>query len=299
MERLFAELLRDRGKLGAFIELGRPWNGLILGFMTVIGAAFTSTTAIPLSSILLLFTPLFFAYIAGATVNNLIDQKVDEINMPYMPLQEGRISVNEARIFTVTFYILSIIISAIIGFKFLMVTLFFIFLSLAYSIPPLAFEKRGILGNISLGIVTILVPAYAGAVFISNSFTQGMLFWETFLAYTLLFSIVIILKDFKDIKGDTIHGKKTFVVRVGKKNAWLIVFIGTIITAPLVTYIFYSLFNNVLFSALAGIVILTLLWLEIKFLNYDELQAERGFRHLRVIMMSHVFVVFIFIFAMV
>lgn len=180
IERSFAKYWKDI-KFLSLLELGRPWNGLIIGIVAVLGVFLFSLTMPSLFDLLRIFLSFFFVYMGGTTLNDVYGIETDKVNMPFRPLQSGRVTLSEAYLFAFSSYIISLLITLSLGFSFLLVYFVFLILSFLYSVPPISLEKSGIIGNLTLAIVTILVPAIAGAAFASNEFNFPQFFWAAIL----------------------------------------------------------------------------------------------------------------------
>lgn len=261
MERFFANIMRHGGKTTALIELGRPWNGAMSGLLAVMGIVITGSLVTPLGYVLifLLFT---IAYMAGSTLNDIYDEFVDRLNMPFRPLQENRIKRGNAWLFSLVMHTLALIIGLILGFRvFVLIIVFFIF-SVFYSVPPVQFSRRGILSQIELCFTVIFLPLYAGIVYSMNSFIPGLNVL-IFSIFFFCFSIPIsLLKDFKDIKGDKIGNKKTTIIQIGIRNTQILSVTG-ILAFFLLTIFYLSLLVQLsaaflmMFSILAFLLVLT------------------------------------------
>lgn len=296
MERFFASIMKKR-KIYALFEIGRPWNGIVLGLIALIGFFLVSVEP-HLSLSLGVFFCFLLTYMAGATLNDICDVKIDMINLPYRPLQRGAITVREATLFALLLYSASLLLSFILNFQLFVGIVILTALSIAYSYPPIAMERRGLLGNITLGFVTVFIPAFTGAWVAVGTFNLPWLFWIAILFFTLFTSFLLIIKDFKDLIGDRIKGKKTFAVAVGRKTAFYISLAGIAVFFPITIFLFGLLLGNFwLFYLISIILFITLFLIEIKNIRGTRLSDERMFTNIRVIFL--LFVLFILVFAII
>lgn len=250
MERYFSTL--RRGKATAFLELGRPWNATITAIVLVVSALILNGSS-DYTFVFLGALTMFFGYIGGTTINDVIDSEADQINMPYRPIPKKVITKNEAILFAVIAYGISLVAAWNVNLPFFFVGLAYMILGVAYSAPPLNFENKGIIGQISLALITGFLPAFGGAIIAHPLNEIPFAWWMAFTAYTLLFAAVLIFKDFKDVKGDQIAGKKTFVLQVGKKPAYYAGLIGIALGYPLAIYTFNTLFLKPGFLVLGAV----------------------------------------------
>jgi len=289
IERYVAQHLSKGGKIASIIELSRPWNGAIIGLVSIVGYSLMSASFSAIHAILIFLT-FFFMYSAGTTINDIYDKQDDDINMPYRPLQQGRITIKNAKKSAILFYLLGLIIALYLDLKFFIITLSFFVLSVCYSCPGIGLDRKGILGNITLSLVTIFIPNYAGAVYALRSFEIDQTFLLANVSFTLLFLAVSIMKDFKDVKGDKVSGKRTFVLQIGKKRAFILSLLGIVVFFPLSTYLFSFFFrNDIIFYSISLIIFVVLLMIASHRINEDNADIEdERFGRLRLILLPYV-----------
>ncbi len=110
-----------------------------------------------------------------------------------------------------------------------------LFLGFFYTAPPFHLANRG-LGEIAVGIGFGLIPL--GAYFVQTGAVSVRCVVAT-LPLALFTTAIILINEFQDFKADGIAGKRTLVVRLGRKNsvylfalvifsAFLPVIVGTI-----------------------------------------------------------------------
>ncbi|MCL5427573.1 MAG: UbiA family prenyltransferase [Candidatus Marsarchaeota archaeon] len=261
MERFFAKIL-PKHKAAGLIELGRPWNGIGSSLIMLAGA-FLAAPAFPSTWTLLGITAVaLFTYMAGGTLNDIFDVEIDKLNMPYRVSKQKGISRKEAFIFAIILFSLSSLISILLSVKFWIIILVYTVFTIAYSWPPISFVKRGYLAQLELAFTAVLLSGYAGAVLVLNTYQVPLLTLFAFGSLTLLFSFIFIIKDFKDVKGDKVGGKRTLALRIGVKNAKAVSVLGTLIFLPLTALLFNTFFNSPFFLVLSTLMFLALLYSE-------------------------------------
>jgi 4-hydroxybenzoate polyprenyltransferase len=90
-----------------------------------------------------------------------------------------------------------------------------ILINVLYSLPPVRVSYRTFLAPLFLAVGYVCVPYLLGTIAVQGTLGQDDLFWIGGLY--LLFVGRIMLKDFRDRKGDAKYGKPTFLLRYGKK----------------------------------------------------------------------------------
>ncbi len=243
MERFFSAIMRQWGRLGAMLELCRPWNGIVTGLFALLGIYISggSPALLPGVMIFLTFT---LAYMAGTILNDLYDENIDKINMPYRPLEENRVTKSFSWKYSAFLHILTLFLSYLVSIDTMFfVALFFIF-SFTYSLPPVCTSRRGIIAQINLSLVAFLIPVYAGIVYTTHSYIVNYNTALFLLSMFSLFVFIFMLKDFKDVKGDRKWRKMTPVVRYGREKVRISLMVGTVVSYPVMIYSF-SLIHNI------------------------------------------------------
>ena len=155
MERFFDRYL-GKDKITALISLGRPWNGVLVSCLTVMGALM-AFTAVPTRVYLTGGLITFLVYLAASALNDIYDVKIDNVNMPHRPLPKGIINTKTAFIYAFACYTLAFLFSLMFSFYYSLLVLIAIFMTAVYSIPPFSLKNRTFCGNLALSINTIFL----------------------------------------------------------------------------------------------------------------------------------------------
>lgn len=172
----------------------------------------------------------------GYIINDIYDQHIDSINKPQKQVIGKLISQKKAWQIYMFFSAMSLIISALLGVKLLIIhtiTGILLYLYAAY------FKKIALLGNIIVAIlsaVSAILPITINTFQIISFATIPTSIIFLFI-YSLLISFIReMIKDVQDIEGDKIGGCSTFPIIFGLINSkklitilWLILTIFNII----------------------------------------------------------------------
>ncbi|MFH1752019.1 MAG: UbiA family prenyltransferase [archaeon] len=287
MERFFAKIC-NKNKILCFFEVGRPWNGILLGLLVIFGMIITKFP-IEITTGVLGFLAFLILYMGGSTLNDIYDFKVDKINMPYRPLQRGSLTIKNAKSIAIFFYVIGLILAINISLNFFWIAITFTIISLLYSVPPINLVRRSYIGSVSLSIVTIFLPCLGGSIIVLKGILPSFTAIISFILYTIFFLFVILTKDFKDIKGDEKEGKKTVVLRLGKKNTVKVIIFGITLFYILLTF-FLNLFMITMFFTIFSFIILLFILKQIVRLSTvsDEKEAKKCFTNFRIILFVYV-----------
>ncbi len=182
-------------------------------------------------------------------LNDVYDAKIDQINDFGRPIPSGRVTIQEAKILTTTFFVASAAIAVTVNLAVFLFVVIFSILGILYSVPPVRF-KDGLFANICWGlgiattilggasVITINIPSIVAA------FTLGFLTAGCGLT-----------KDLKDLDGDRAMNVHTLPIIFGEKKAIKIMTAASIVGFPL---LFWDLIFNGFNMAYFAIITLTI-----------------------------------------
>lgn len=155
-------------------------------------------------------------YLHAASSNDYADRLIDEINLKSdknRPLVNKTISRRSLWILHILSGIASLLFSLLYGPWALLLTFIVLLLDYAYSFKPIRITDRGILSQLMLPIAYVLFPLSLGywSVDTSNPYP-----WLLLAGLYTGFIARLMLKDFRDVKGDKMFGKRTFLLRHGR-----------------------------------------------------------------------------------
>ncbi|WP_163509496.1 UbiA family prenyltransferase [Fodinicola acaciae] len=152
--------------------------------------------------------------------NDIADERIDRVNLGgdrRRPLVTGFGRRTEIRVIGATAAIVALAASASLGWLALLVLSCGLVLSAGYSIRPVRIADRGAVASLMLPACYVAVPYLLGH--IAGGSTSSV--WLLAGLY-VGFIGRILLKDFRDVRGDALFGKRTFLVRHGRR--WTCVF---------------------------------------------------------------------------
>lgn len=177
-------------------------------------------------TILLGFFIIFFSYSFCSIVNDICDVKIDKINSPNRPLPSGRIKIMLAKWLAIVNVAAMALFGIIGGENFLIFAMLMLIIGGFYSLPRL---KR--LSDKSFAGWFLLIMAY----YILPYFLGLPSFHNFKMTDSLILSVLVcvggaklLLKDFRDEKGDREFKKITPLILLGKKKLFSIIYILTI-----------------------------------------------------------------------
>ncbi|OGL37914.1 hypothetical protein A3E49_01410 [Candidatus Saccharibacteria bacterium RIFCSPHIGHO2_12_FULL_49_19] len=175
------------------------------------------------AALILASLSLALSYVSATSVNDIADRKIDAINhpdSPGRPLINGQGSVNELWAVYIVVSATALLLAALINVVALFIILASLLINIAYSLWPIRLSYRTYLAPLALGVAYVGIPFALGLAVIGQTMEANDWVWISGLY--LMFIGRIILKDFRDRKGDARYNKPTFLLKYGKNSTCLV-----------------------------------------------------------------------------
>ena len=216
----------------------RPPFALLLALVLAIGLS-QSATLPGLSTRALIVLALTGWMLASVALNDLADAAIDRVNLigdTRRQLAQGTIDAVHLKGLALVAGVLSLGAAVALGWMATVVVTAGLALSAAYSLPPLRLSSRGALTSAALPLGYVAVPFLLGLSTDPRAVTGRT--WLLLAGLYTGFVGRLALKDFRDQRGDTLYGKRTFLVRHGRRattrfSATLVVLGGAVTAAAL------------------------------------------------------------------
>jgi 4-hydroxybenzoate polyprenyltransferase len=195
---------------------------MIVLFMLLGAAWHRGLTSID-APVLLMILALASSYVSATSVNDISDEKIDEINHPGdrgRPLVTGAARTADLWVLFGASGVLSVALALASGPAEAGIMLLSVAIGALYSLPPARLSYRTFLAPLTLAVAYVGIPYWAGVVVVGRSL--GMPDLPLITALYLLFAARIIIKDFRDREGDAAFGKPTFFLMYGKRATCLV-----------------------------------------------------------------------------
>ena len=211
-------------RLKVFWDFSRPFTnlapalGMLSGGITAFGAAPPQHLSPTVFFNLIVGTLMAAVLNAGSNgLNQIYDLDVDRVNKPHRPLPSGKLTLDEAHIFTWTAFALGLVFAWTINWQCFVLAFLATIFTIGYSVPPLRTKARGIWANITISIPRGVLLKVAGW-----STIKTVIAWEPWFI-GLIFGLFLLgaasTKDFADMKGDRAGGCRTLPIIYGVKRA--------------------------------------------------------------------------------
>ncbi|MFA1549733.1 UbiA prenyltransferase family protein [Actinomadura chokoriensis] len=198
------------------VRMARPAVVLLLGLFTVTGlaqAGHDEDHLLLARALVVVFGFLVFS----VACNDVADVSIDRVNLPGdpgRPLAAATAHRRDMLLVGATAGVLALVASLTLYWPATVVTVVGLAISANYSLRPVRLAARGVLAPLVLPACYVAVPYLIGIFAVRDSLRQG----DLLLLAGLYVGFIgrILLKDFRDVRGDEMFGKRTFLVRHGR-----------------------------------------------------------------------------------
>lgn len=203
-------------RLLLIVRMARPAVVVLLGSFTATGLAQAGHE----EDHLLLARALVVVFgflVCSVACNDIADVSIDRVNLPGdpgRPLVVGTAHGRDMVLIGGAAGSLALAASLTLHWPATVVTLAGLAISAGYSLHPVRLAARGAVAPLVLPACYVAVPYLIGIFAVRNSLRQG----DVLLLTGLYVGFIgrILLKDFRDVRGDEMFGKRTFLVRHGR-----------------------------------------------------------------------------------
>lgn len=197
--------------MNPYLEILRPGNAIMaviaILLMAIISGKFTV-------EVLMAAVVVFIVTGAGNSINDYFDHKIDAINKPKRPIPSGRISIKKALIYSISLFIIGILIAFAINW--LLGTIAFLSsLLMIYYARDL--KTKCLIGNMTISFLT-------GLCFVFGGIAVNQIIVSIYLGFFAFLMTMAreIVKDMEDMEGDKEEGATTLPIVYGKKTSSVI-----------------------------------------------------------------------------
>jgi 4-hydroxybenzoate polyprenyltransferase len=205
-------------RIRLLILLARPAVVVLLGLFTATGLAQAGqgeNLALLARALVVVTGFLLFSVV----VNDLADEAIDRVNLPgdrRRPLVAGTATRRELAATGAGAAVVALAAGATLHWGVVVVVVAGLALSAGYSLRPVRIADRGAAASLLLPAGYVAVPYLVGVLAGRGTLQPG----DLMLLGGLYVGFIgrIVLKDFRDVRGDALFGKRTFLVRHGRRR---------------------------------------------------------------------------------
>lgn len=250
--------------MNPYLEILRPGNAVMaviaIFLMAVISGQFTMEA-------LMAAVVVFIVTGAGNSINDYFDHKIDAINKPERPIPSGRISLKTALIYSISLFLVGIILAFSINFLLGMIAFLSSILMIFYARD---LKTKCLIGNLSISFLT-------GLCFVFGGIAVGQIMVSIYLGfYAFLMTMAReIVKDMEDMEGDREEGATTLPLVYGTRTSSIVAAFFMII-ASLTSPVLYLLgIFNLFYLVILAVAIIVFVSSAISILKDQSLENTR------------------------
>ena len=158
-------------------------------------------------------------YVNATAINDLADFEIDKINLQNeidRPLINGQSNKKQLIYIAILTLVIGSILMYLISWRAVLLFIILIIFNYIYSMPPFKISYRGGLAQMLLPMGYVVLPYLLGVLVINE---QNLIISPVvMIGLYLIFCARVLLKDFRDVKGDKKYGKNTFLLRHSVKT---------------------------------------------------------------------------------
>ena len=158
------------------------------------------------------------SYVVATSLNDVFDLEVDRVNHAgsrARPLVSGEATARHLLLLAAIAALVSLVAAAVVGPAAGALAFSSLLLNVAYSVPPLRLCARSLAAPVLLALAYVALPYGLGLASIAAA--PDTVDARVIASFAVLFLARMLLKDFRDLRGDTAFGKRTFLVVHGKQ----------------------------------------------------------------------------------
>src|SRR6185436_14174791 len=162
---------------------------------------------------------------ASNALNQIYDLEIDRVNKPKRPLPSGRLSLDDAWVFTIVTYAAALVLAWLVApggrHECFWIVVAATLMTFLYSAPPFRTKRLGIWANVTIAIPRGVLLKVAGWSAVKTIVGAEPWFIGTIFGLFLLGASTT--KDFADMEGDARGGCRTLPIIYGvRRAAWMI-----------------------------------------------------------------------------
>ncbi len=219
-------------QIKSFLKFARPQIIITCAALVILGSLVSGLFN---EKIFIAIILVSFAVVHANSINDYSDREIDKVNLQDAkdrPLVTGELSNKEFWFFHLASGALALLLSVFLGIPAVILTLSIIIFDYIYSLKPSRLTDRTFTSPLFLAACYTYYPLSLG---FWSANGHGEYPWILSIGIYLAFVARMLLKDFRDVRGDKQFGKITFLLRYGSKTTclvsavlWLLAFSATL-----------------------------------------------------------------------
>ncbi len=176
----------------------------------------------------------YMILLATYTYNDALDLEVDKVNDPNRPLASGRATKKDIIRLTWILNGIALVMAILVNIQVFIVASTLVILGILYSHPKTSFKDRFPYKTLVTSFGAMLASFLGG--FANNYISLNVIYAG--ISFFIFCTVLALLGDISDIKGDKASGRRTLPIIIGQKNTAIVIYglLILMITLTIVTY---------------------------------------------------------------
>ena len=164
---------------------------------------------------------LLACYVVATCLNDVSDVEIDRVNQPNRPLVTGEATRRHLLVLAAVAAVIAVLLGILVGPVGVGVIALSLMVNVAYSVPPVRLSMRPHAAAPVLALAYVALPYALGLA--AAGVAPALFDTRVAACFVVLFTGRMLLKDFRDRRGDAAFGKRTFLLAHGKAATLLAV----------------------------------------------------------------------------
>ena len=173
---------------------------------------------------LILVESTIMAWLASVVINDIVDKKIDEKTNNSRPLIKKSLSENEYVTIGIMLFMLSLLFSSIVNFKFMLFLIVYQAIAWIYSSWPMRLKRFTFVSTFVSSIASLMI-FFGGFTLMSPNQNLSSLPKPIIILLIVGYTLSLPIKDFKDIEGD--KEDKVYTIPVVFGEYWGKIIVGS------------------------------------------------------------------------
>ena len=212
----FFALLRNVRYPQMFFNGGLFFVGLAMGCFYF--PANISKDIFAIMTIVNLIISISSAWFYSVLINDIEDTEIDKITNKERPLIRDVFTVSEYKNYAAVFMGLSLLTALVAGIKFFLIICVYLLATWVYSCRPMRLRRVLVISSFISAAASMLF-LFMGFIVVSNGQSLESFPWKIGVFLFIVYTLLIPIKDIKDIKGDKKNGVVTIPTLFGEDNS--------------------------------------------------------------------------------
>ncbi len=241
---------------------------------TFVALMLASDGKVDIPTTILVVNSSYLILLATYTYNDALDLDIDRVNDPKRPLVSGKAGKRDIIRLTWMLNGIALVMAILVNMQVFMIASILVILGILYSHPKTSFKDRFPYKTLVTALGAMLASFLGG--FAGNDISLEIIYAG--LSFFIFCTVLALLGDIGDIKGDKASGRRTLPIIIGQKNTAITIY-SLLILMIAITISMSSIINLSIISIAMAITVCLLSIIKLRvLLKTDDIKKIRVLR---------------------